>query len=124
MHRLFALVLIAASLSFAEPPKQRKTEDRDEVKPSKTAGMQCPPVLDVPKAWQACVIDSDCTLAGDACRTCGNFLPVNARYKTEATQLDASANVKAKCVRACEACSLEVKVTCRAKMCSVVSKNR
>lgn len=125
MRRSFALcLLLASALSFAEPPVVKpRAPDRDERKPS-SAALQCPPRVELPRQWQECTFDSECTLAGDACRTCGDFLPVNERYKIDATVKAAEANSKAKCVRTCEACNLPLKLTCRAKTCAVLPPNR
>lgn len=126
MRRLLALTLLLASaLSFAEPPARKpRAPDVDEPKPSSSAALRCPPILDLPNEWQACSADSDCTLAGDACRTCSDFLPVNVRFKSEATRRASEANARARCMKTCEACNLPLKLTCRAKMCAVLPPNR
>lgn len=78
----------------------------------------CLPTLEVPAAWQACTADSDCVLASDACRSCGNFLPVNAKHKAAATQLDLDRRKAAACTLSCEACSPAlVRVRCVASKC-------
>jgi hypothetical protein len=83
-----------------------------------SAWADCLPKVELPKEWTACTADSECVLAGDACRTCGNYLPVNAKYRAEATKKDLEARAKAKCVLTCEACSAElVKLSCQAKTC-------
>lgn len=82
------------------------------------ARAECPPKVELTPAWTECKADADCVLAGDACRSCGNFLPVNVKFRAEATKQDAQANQAAKCVRSCEACSAAlVKLTCTAGQC-------
>lgn len=82
------------------------------------ARAECPPKVELKAAWTECIADGDCVLAGGACRSCANFLPVNAKFRAEATKQDAEANAAAKCVRACEACSAGlVKLTCAAGQC-------
>lgn len=82
----------------------------------------CPPKVELPKEWAACTVDSECVLAGDGCRTCSNWLPVNAKFQKAATEKDAKARVQAKCVMSCEACSPGVvSVSCRAGTCVAVA---
>ncbi|MEW5742201.1 MAG: hypothetical protein AB1938_25015 [Myxococcota bacterium] len=83
------------------------------------AWADCLPKLALPKAWTACTKDSDCVLAGDGCRTCINWLPVNKRHQAAATKKDAEARAKAQCVMTCEACAASaVVVRCEAKQCT------
>ncbi|MEW6431312.1 MAG: hypothetical protein AB1730_07360 [Myxococcota bacterium] len=72
------------------------------------AWADCLPKVELPKEWLACRADSECVLAGDGCRTCGNWLPVNAKFRAQATKKDAEERAKASCVVTCEACSPEV----------------
>ena len=83
----------------------------------------CLPKLELPKEWTACTADADCALAGDGCRTCGNWLPVNAKFKAEATKKDLDARAAAKCVLTCEACAAAaVKLTCEAGQCKAAKR--
>jgi hypothetical protein len=87
-----------------------------------SARADCLPKVELPKKWTACTKDSDCVLAGDGCRTCGNWLPVNAKYRDAASKKDSEARAKAQCAMTCEACAPStVSLTCRAKRCTVAS---
>jgi hypothetical protein len=78
----------------------------------------CPPPVSLPRAWTTCATDADCVLAGDGCRTCANFLPVNARHREQANARDARARAAARCTMTCEACApAMVKLTCEARQC-------
>lgn len=78
----------------------------------------CLPKVELPAAWQACKADSDCVLASDGCRSCGNYLPVNAAHRDAATKLDLERRKAAACVLTCEACSPAlVKLSCVKSKC-------
>ena len=86
--------------------------------PTLAVAQTCLPKVELPAAWTACQADADCALAGDGCRSCGNFLPVNKAHRAQATAKDQAARTAAKCVLACEACSAAlVKLTCEAGQC-------
>ena len=78
----------------------------------------CLPEVQVPAEWTACSADADCVLAGDGCRTCANWLPVNAKHRAAASAKDAEERAKAKCTMTCEACAPAlVKLACEAGQC-------
>ena len=107
MRPLASLLALAALLAWS---------------PDARAG-NCLPKLELPKAWTACAQAADCVLAGDGCRTCGNFLPVNAAHKADAEKLDAEKRTAAKCVLTCEACAKDlVALTCEAGTCRAAPK--
>lgn len=86
--------------------------------PAFACAQDCLPKVELPAAWTACTTDADCVLAGDGCRTCGNYLPANKAHRADATAKDLAARAAAKCVRTCEACSAAlVKLTCEANQC-------
>ena len=87
--------------------------------------LTCLPKVEVPAAWQTCTADSECVLASDGCRSCGNFLPVNAKHRDAATKLDLDNRKAAACVMACEACSpATVKLSCVKSKCEAKSAGR
>jgi hypothetical protein len=80
----------------------------------------CLPRLDLPQAWTSCTGDSECTLAGDGCRTCTAFLVVNRKHKADAEALDARRRAEIRCALACEACSTAgIKLECAERVCRV-----
>jgi hypothetical protein len=62
---------------------------------------------------QSCVVDSDCVLYSDSCRSCGTQYAVSTKSLNEVTQADWQSRIKANCILVCEGCDQSsVKAVC------------
>ncbi len=78
------------------------------------------PKLEIPDAWRVCSQDSDCVIAGDACRSCSTLWVVHSRHKAELEKKDLELRKKAGFVPTCETCSTQhKKPICLAKRCEI-----
>lgn len=78
------------------------------------------PKLKLPEEWSSCEQDSDCAVAGDACRSCGELAIIHKKYLKAYAEMDNKARKKAGVTMACEACSTQhVKLSCEESHCGV-----
>jgi hypothetical protein len=76
------------------------------------------PELKIPEKWRACQQDSDCAIAGDACRSCGKVTVIHKKYLKDYLSLDQKEREKAGFNPACEACFRgDIRVVCKSKVC-------
>lgn len=76
------------------------------------------PEVRVPAAHFACVRDSDCAVAGDACRSCGKLTIINKKHLKAYDELDLKLRRAKGIARACEACGTShLKLSCVKKRC-------
>src|SRR5688572_26930087 len=76
------------------------------------------PILKIPDHYLVCVINTDCVIYADACRSCSNQIVINKRYQNELSTEDYKLRNEARCNPACEACSTQkIKVECKNKKC-------
>ncbi len=87
------------------------------------AGASCLPKVKIPDSYFKCEVDSDCVVAGDACRSCGEPWVVNKAYQKDLEAMDEKLRQKAKCHLSCEACSTQwVQARCEKERCKNVGK--
>jgi hypothetical protein len=80
---------------------------------SKAHAQSCMPELTVRDDQKSCVIDSDCVLYSDSCRSCGAQYAVSTKSLNEVTQADWQSRIKANCIIVCEGCDQSsVKAVC------------
>jgi hypothetical protein len=87
--KVLIIVLSALAASGASPAPERG----------------CLPAVKTPAKWSRCNVDSDCVIAGDACRSCATPFVINKKFAADFLALDNKLRADAKCVIACEGCA-------------------
>jgi hypothetical protein len=62
------------------------------------------PLLEVPEKYFQCEQNSDCAVAGDSCRSCGELTIINKKYLNEFNEMDQKLRTIHNAHRTCEAC--------------------
>ena len=77
------------------------------------------PAIKAPKKFLECKTDTDCVVAGDGCRSCGELIIINRKFLKEFDELDQKLRRKHGVLgMACEACSTQrAQLKCVKKRC-------